>query len=113
VAEVVAPLPTGVDAAAVNVEPTGQPLAPDAAPALPDLSGLSGLSGLAQPATAAPGGLLPATREVLATPEARSLAAVLAIALGLLLFLAVQGRFDRGEPKLVGGRDERDVARFR
>jgi hypothetical protein len=38
---------------------------------------------------------------------------VLAIALGLLLFLAVQGRFDRGEPTLVGVRDERDVARFR
>jgi hypothetical protein len=71
------------------------------------------LTDLTQPATAAPGGLLPATREVLATPEARSLAAVIAIALGLLLFLAVQGRFDRGEPKLVGVRDERDVARFR
>ena len=28
-------------------------------------------------------------------------------------FLAEQGRFDRGEPKLVGVRDGRDVARFR
>ncbi len=58
-------------------------------------------------------GLLPAAREVLTSPEARSVAAVLAIALAVLLFLVLHGRFDQAEPKLVDGGDGRDLARFR
>jgi pyruvate/2-oxoglutarate dehydrogenase complex dihydrolipoamide acyltransferase (E2) component len=63
-------------------------------------------------AAVAPADLLPAAREVLATPEARSVAAVFAIALAVLLFLALHGRFDRAEPKLIDGGDGRDLARF-
>jgi hypothetical protein len=63
-------------------------------------------------AAVSPAGLLPAARQVLATPEARSVAAVFAIALAVLLFLVLHGRFDRAEPKLIDGGDGRDLARF-
>jgi len=72
------------------------------------------LSALVPAAASAPsGGLVPAAREVLSTPAARSVAAVIAIALAVLLFLGFQGRFDRSDPKLAGARDGRDLARFR
>jgi len=117
VAEVAAAVQPQVDAAAVNAAaatPVADAAADGTADDLAALPDLSGLTGRAQPATAKePAGLLPTARGVLANPAARSLVAVLAIALGVLLFLAVQGRFDRGEPKLAGVRDGRDVARFR
>jgi len=120
VAVAAAPLPSPVAAptAGSTAAPTAASAAgdttADVAAAAPDLSGLAGLTPPVAPTPAASqAGLLPAARGVLATPEARSLAAVLALALAVLLFLAVQGRFDRGEPKLAGVRDGRDVARFR
>jgi hypothetical protein len=116
----VEPLVSQVDAPALAAAADTASAADDAAAALPDLSGLSSLGGLAgglPQATLPPGAgaaaLIPPTREVLSTPEARSLAAVLAIGLAVLLFLAVQGRFDRSEPKLASVRDGREVGRFR
>jgi hypothetical protein len=104
VAEAAPPATDGVIENAVAAEPVTDLAA--GAPAAVD-----GL--VPAPAAAPPSGLLPVTRQVLATPAARSIAAVLAIALAVLLFLAVQGRVDRVEPKLADGGDGRDLARFR
>jgi hypothetical protein len=106
-----------VDAVTAFPAPVVAPeVAPAAADAVPvsDTPPVADSPSVAPVASAAvpPAGLLPAARQVLATPEARSVAAVFAIALAVLLFLVLHGRFDRAEPKLIDGGDGRDLARF-